>query len=228
MTRLEVLQKIIDTKKDCSYLEIGVYEGDTFLRIKAKKKVAVDPNFIIPRSFKLKWCFRNFSNFFAKYYETTSDSYFSRTEKDYFDVVFIDGLHTYDQSLRDVMNSLEKLRPNGVIVMHDCNPLHYAAAYPAKSLEHVVQLNLPGWNGAWQGDVWKTICFLRSNRNDLQIFVMDCDDGLGIITRGQPGSCLDLNNADLSKMTYEDLEKNREMFLNLQSVSFLSEFLKSI
>ena len=126
MTRLEVLQKIIDTKKDCSYLEIGVHEGNTFLRIKAKKKIAVDPNVIISRVFKLKWCFRNLHNFSAKYHQCTSDSYFSRTEfMDCFDVVFIDGLHTYEQSLRDVLNSLEHLNENGVIVMQDkCLLLH--------------------------------------------------------------------------------------------------------
>jgi len=226
MTRLEVIQRIIDRKKGYSYLEIGIHDGKNFFRIKAKKKTAVDPKFIFSNAIKLKWCFKNFHNFFAKYYEITSDSYFSKADvKDAFDVVFVDGLHTYDQSKRDVLNSLERLNENGVIVMHDCNPQHYAAAYPAKSLEQAINLNLPGWDGNWQGDVWKTICFLRSARKDLRVFVLDCDCGMGIITRGKSEGGLDLSEEDLTKMTFENFEENRKILLNLQDTSYLSQFL---
>jgi len=196
---------------------------------KVRNKIAVDPNFTFSRAVKFRWYRKNFYNFFAKYHESTSDNYFPRIDStDNFDVVFIDGFHTYEQSLRDVINSLGKLNENGVIVMHDCNPLHYAAAYPAKSFEHAMQLNLPGWNGAWQGDVWKTICFLRSIRNDLRIFVLDCDCGLGIITRGEPKNCLNLSKDDLFRMTYDDLKNDREKLLNLKDESYLSAFLESV
>jgi len=95
------------------------------------------------------------------------------------DVVLIDGLHTYSQSLRDFVHSLKWLKDGGVIMMHDCNPASEAAAYPANSLAHACSLNLPGWTNNWNGDVWKTIAHLRASRNDLHIFTLAGDFGLG-------------------------------------------------
>jgi hypothetical protein len=79
---------------------------------------------------------------------------------------------------------LEFLKPDGVIIMHDCNPLSEVAALPAASYEHAA--NIMGFSGEWNGDVWKTIVNLRSTRKDLDIFVLDCDQGLGIIASREP------------------------------------------
>ena len=49
----------------------------------------------------------------------TSDEYFSKF-KDKFDIIFIDGLHHYEQVKKDIFNSLEILNSNGIILMHDC------------------------------------------------------------------------------------------------------------
>jgi len=227
MTRTEVIQKIIDKKKAGNYLEIGTASGANFLPIVSRRKVAVDPCFSISPGRRALWTLRNFSNVFAKYYETTSDAYFSRSTVR-FDVVFIDGLHTYEQSLKDVLGSLAILNGNGVIVMHDCNPPNKAAAHPALSYEHAASLKLPGWNGEWCGDVWKTVCHLRSKRKDLRVFVLDCDFGLGIVTKGSPDSCLGLSEERLKALTYEDLESDRRNLLNLKDDSHLLEFLETI
>jgi hypothetical protein len=229
MNRKEVIQKILDKKKARTYLEIGVSSGDNFFPIKARQKIAVDPNFDFSKKDKIKWAFKNPYNIVAKYYELSSNSYFAKVKNSYqLDVVFIDGLHTYQQSLKDVNNSLSNLKKNGVIVMHDCNPPHEAAAYPANSHNHAASLNLPGWTEEWCGDVWKTICYLRSNRKDLRIFVLDCDYGLGIITRGEANNCLNLPEPDIDKMTYDEFSQNRHKLLNLKDEIFLFEFLKTI
>jgi len=77
---------------------------------------------------------KNLYNVCAKYHECTSDDYFARKKStDRLDVVFIDGLCAYGQSLKDVINSLDNLNESGVIVMHDCNPPHEAAALPLPS-----------------------------------------------------------------------------------------------
>jgi hypothetical protein len=41
--RIQIIQKIIDTHKFNSYLEIGCYNDDCFSKINASKKVGVDP-----------------------------------------------------------------------------------------------------------------------------------------------------------------------------------------
>lgn len=229
MNSVDVIQRIIDKKMSHTYLEIGVADGASFFPIKARQKIAVDPNFTFSKKIKIKWSLKNFHNIAARYYESTSDSFFANARLSYpLDVVFIDGLHTYRQSLKDVNNSLSNLNEDGVIVMHDCNPPHAAAAYPADSHHLPASLNLPGWTGEWCGDVWKTICHLRSQRRDLKIFVLDCDYGLGIITKGETDNCLNLTKDDLDKMTYDDLAADRTNLLNLKDRSFLIEFLKTI
>ena len=224
-----VIQQILDKKSSSTYLEIGVARGSNFFAIKADRKIAVDPYFTFSIRRKVKWIFKNFYNLKAKYYQLSSDSFFANAKFSYsWDFVFIDGIHTYQQSLKDVNNALINLSETGVIVLHDCNPLHEAAVHPANSLDHAVSLNLPGWTGEWCGDVWKTICYLRSTRKDLKIFMLDCDHGLGIITKGKSENHLELSEQDLAEMTYEDLSRNKKQLLNLKDAAYIFEFLETI
>jgi hypothetical protein len=226
MNRIDVIQKIIRKTGAKYYLEIGVSRGDCFLSIKARRKVAVDPKFNLPQERKLKIRWRNRR---SQYHELTSDDFFSKVRFPHsFDVIFIDGLHTYGQSLKDVENALGILGQNGVIIMHDCNPLDPATAYPAQSYAHAASLGLPGWNGGWMGDVWKTICHLRSQRTDLKVFVLDCDFGLGIITRGAADDVLGLAAGELQKMDYHSLADNRRKLLNLKGEDYFPEFLRTL
>jgi len=229
LKRNEVIQKIVDRKKARTYLEIGVGSGNNFFKIKVKEKIAVDPAFKFSTIRRLRWMIKNPYNLFAKYYPTTSDHFFEKAENlSPPDVVFIDGLHEYRQALKDVENTLKHLKKNGVIVMHDCSPPSAAAATTSKSYEHVASLHLPGWEGTWCGDVWKAICHLRSERRDLRIFVLDCDYGLGVITRGNPENILDLIESDINEMTYEEFSQQRKELLNLKEENYLAEFLETI
>lgn len=232
MTRLDVIQKIVDYQNARTYLEIGVKKGKVFLNIKARKKIAVDPHFKINKKRKIKSYFNNLSNIFNEYYEMTSDVFFEKysnifTRLNGFDVAFIDGLHTYKQSLRDVQNCLNFLNRNGVIIMHDCNPLSEVEAYPAGSQEDSANLNLPEGTSSWSGDVWKTIVHLRSTRTDLHIFVLNCDHGIGIITRGAPEDMLQYSEKSIDNLSYEDLERDRARILNLKRADYLSKFLEN-
>lgn len=48
----------------------------------------------------------------------SSDKFF-KINKIFFDVVFIDGLHKYEQCQRDCMNSMKFLNQGGIIIFHD-------------------------------------------------------------------------------------------------------------
>ena len=52
----------------------------------------------------------------------TSDNYFFNNKNNLFDLIFLDGLHTYEQTIKDIFNSLKTLKKNGVIIVHDCLP----------------------------------------------------------------------------------------------------------
>jgi len=128
-----------------------------------------------------------------------------------------------EQSLKDVDNCLKRMNKDGVIIIHDCNPISASAAYPANSWEHAESLKLDGWTGEWSGDVWKTIADLRSMHNNLHVFVLDCDYGLGIITKGIPDNMLTFSKQEIANLSYKDLEKSRSRTLNLKNTDYLKQ-----
>ena len=238
MNKISVIQGLIDAKKARLYLEIGVASGDCFLKIKALNKIAVDPAFTIPFKRKLKRRVQRLKSVLKKdlrtneyFYKMPSDEFFesqsSELLKNGVDVAFVDGLHTYEQSLRDVENCLKFLRDDGVIVVHDCNPVSSAAAYPALSYEEAREANPEGWTGEWSGNVWKTIPHLRATREDLSIFVLDCDCGLGIIRKKRAPLKLDYDTKKIQEMHYGELAEKREHLLNLKPPSYFSSFIKA-
>lgn len=234
MNRISVINEILKRKGGASvYVEIGVRNGKCFFNIQAKHRMAVDPEFRIAKRTYLKAYSRNPVQWFR-------DSFFSLTSDDFFnsqrerlrrlkpDVIFIDGLHTYEQSYRDVINSLEVIDTEAVIIMHDCNPTNEVAALPALSPAEVAERNLPGWKGVWCGDVWKAIVHLRS-RPDLEVFVLDTDFGLGIVKKNKgKGSELSLSSFNIGDLSYSDLNANRRELLGLKSVRYFSEFLSTV
>jgi len=232
MDRINVLQRVIAHRSARTYLEIGVSAGNTFLRLEARKKIAVDPKIKIRRTKRLLFTLINPCNRFNEYCEMTSDRFFETKShllaERGLDVAFVDGLHTYEQALRDVEKSLGHLNPGGVIVMHDCNPPHEAAAHPARSLEHAQSLNLPGWTNEWCGDTFKALVHLRSTRDDLNVFTFDCDYGLGVVMKGSPETTLDYTPAQIENMRYAELAADRERILNLKTTERFDEWLQSI
>lgn len=232
MDRVEIIRTIASFKKAKTYLEIGVNDGFTFLKIPVWKKIGVDPSFRLRKRTILKNLVKNPSNLTNHYYKLTSDDFFcskaDRLFKIKIDVAFIDGLHTFEQSLKDAENTLAYLDEKGVIIMHDCCPPNEASAYPAQSLDQVKNAKPKGWTGDWCGDVWKTIPYLRALHKDLNIFVLNCDYGVGIITKGLPEKKLEISRQQVMNMSYSDLENNKELLLNLKEPDYLFDFLKSL
>ncbi len=152
------------------------------------------------------------------YFQMTSDEFFRSPPSEIgsgIDVAFVDGAHTCGQALRDLENCLAYLNPEGVILLHDCNPPSEAIATPSSSVEDIPSCDGLGWNGLWTGDVWKAIVHLRSCRSDLRVAVADCDFGVGVVVRGKAETTLPYVPEDIEQMTYCDLEKHRSQFLDL-------------
>ena len=70
--------------------------------------------------------------------------------QDKFDLIFIDGLHTYNQVLKDIKNSLVALNNKGFVLLHDCFPMSY------------YDQAVPRAQRKWNGDVWKAITEIRT------------------------------------------------------------------
>lgn len=231
MHRSQVLQALLDRKPNPTYLEIGVERGKLLLPLKAGRKIAVDPKFDISWRKKLKAYLRHKSNRSIEYYEVPSDEFFAKhsaTISDGIDVAFVDGLHTHEQAYVDVQNCLKYLKPDGVIVMHDCIPPNAAAAEYAMSPEEVAVRNLPDWSGEWTGDVYKAVIQLRAENSNLNVFTLDCDYGLAVVHRGPQDSPLQADVPELSLLKYQDFLARKSELLNVKQPQFFHEWLSRV
>ncbi len=158
LSRADVVNRILTLFEEPKYLEIGVSTGDTFLAVKAHRKVAVDPVF----GFDVAAAARNDSN--ARFHAMESDNYFGDivADSERFDVIFLDGLHTVEQTLRDFCNAIEFLEKDGVIVVDDVAPDSYAASLPdlMETVNLRAALGISDLN--WMGDVYRLVFFISA------------------------------------------------------------------
>ena len=230
MNRFTLLQELIEKHGYQNFLEIGTHKGKTFLPLECKRKTAVDPNFKISIPFFIEWLYKKPSNFKNRYFSMTSDAFFKK-KSSYLkknggpDLVFIDGLHTFEASLKDVFNTLKYLDPKGTIVLHDCYPPTKASATPAVSLKEAAKMNIPDWEGSWCGDVWKTIFYLRKHYMDLlNVQVLNTDLGLGLISpRGFNNLDIDIKTDWFNKvdsLTYDELCSDPKNLIGLVDIDY--------
>lgn len=202
MNRTQIIQLLIDKLKAKNYLEIGMGPGVNFSNIRCENKISVDPTPTVPVTFTL-----------------TSDDFFKQNNKK-FDVIFIDGLHWCGQVYKDIINSLSVLNEHGFIICHDMNPhTELMQRYPIPD-------GVPGFTGEWTGDCWKAWIKLKTERNDLNMRVVDTDYGCGIISRGSQEILETLPiQTDPYNLTYDIFHLNKKKLLNLITVE---EFVNSI
>jgi hypothetical protein len=135
-----------------------VSRGVTFHAVNASEKVAVDPQF----DFDVAQARLNHPE--ATYHEITSDDYFGRTASpsDRFEVIFLDGLHTLDQTLRDFANAIRFLSEDGVIVIDDVVPeSHFAAIKDVREFRALRKRGIVP-SASWMGDVYRMIWFIET------------------------------------------------------------------
>jgi len=184
-SRVTVVNYLIKKNNFRSYLEIGCDKDYLFSKIIIKQKVGVDP--------------KNGGTV-----RMTSDAFFLRNKKT-FDIIFIDGLHVYDQVKRDVLNSIKVLNKNGFILLHDCLP------------RKISEQRVPRIRNLWTGDVWKVIVDLRTYEN-LDTYTLIADMGIGIVLKRKNRNLLKLG-IDFKKLSFKEYYHNHKKFMNLISYS---------
>jgi hypothetical protein len=194
MTRTELINGLIEKYNFKTYLEIGVntpaQPGYNWVGVKIPVKHGVDPN--VETTYKM-----------------TSDEFFENYVTQKYDIIFIDGLHLFEQVYRDIINSLEHLEDNGIIVVHDCNPVTEITQRRDRASD------------SWHGDVWKSIVKLRIENPDIDVCTVNTDEGCGIIKKGSQKLLVVDENTNIEE--YSFLENNRKEALNLISVDEFKE-----
>ena len=157
--RLNKIAEILDSK---SYLEIGVQKGLTFNNVNILRKDAVDPKFLFE--------YKDIESDLIKFHEIESDLYFERLSRSgphvdttEFDLFFIDGLHTYDQTYRDFCNCLSLSSSKAFFVIDDTVP---ADLYSSLRRQSTCKLrrSREAPNSTiqeWKGDTYKVILYIK-------------------------------------------------------------------
>jgi len=192
-TRTDLLEFIISEKKPKKYLEIGIQQGFNFDTIKVPYKVGVEP---FPRRVQ------------DNVLTLKSDDFFKSDNPEYkgFDLIFIDGLHTEDQTWRDLLNSLDRLNHGGIIVMHDALP-------------H----NLKYTTMSWCGTSYKAI-MKAAQTPGLIVKTWEQDHGCAVIVKESK------NDLYVSTITtdFEDLWKDNAAIVGKSNTEEIINFIKSL
>lgn len=146
--RAGIINKLIEFHGYKNYLEIGCFDNINFNQISALHKVGVDP-------------------VSGGTHRMTSDEFF-KDNKEKFDIVFIDGLHTYEQVRKDFYNSLRFLAKGGTIVFHDMLPASWW------------QERVPRLSRLWNGTVWKIAYEAKQLFGD-KFGIISVDQGVGVV-----------------------------------------------
>ena len=186
------MQNIKNKKKYKKYLEIGCERDELFNHIDCEKKVGVDP-------------------VSGGTIRKTSDQFFSNNN-DFFDCIFIDGLHEYKQVRKDILNSLKFLNKGGIILVHDCLPNNY--------FEQAV----PRCQWTWNGDVWKAIVDSRRSK-DIDVYTCYADHGIGVIIKRPNRNLLKIPNKDSESLKFEDYFHNHKNLMNIIEYDKLIELI---
>jgi methyltransferase family protein len=210
ISRVAVLQGLLSLFEDPHYLEVGVSSGATFWKVEARRKVAVDPAF----KFDLRDARAALPN--ANFHPVTSDVFFGEiaSRDDPYDVIFLDGLHTAEQTLRDLLNAIQFLKPSGVIVVDDVVPNSYAASLSDKLKAQRLRRALKVEDGAWMGDVYRVVFFVAAFLQQFQFRTVSDTRGQLVLWRGRrPASDLAPRTIEaVGRVAYEQIVFEREVF----------------
>lgn len=191
--RTDLIQAVIKAYPPKAYLEIGCQADKNFKDVQAPLKVGVDPAA-------------------GGTHRMTSDVFFAQN-KDGFDVIFIDGLHTYEQARRDVINSLKCLNPGGIILIHDILPASWERE------------RVPRAYPIWNGTVWKVAYELLERFGD-RFAVVKANHGVGVIFLDEKSSkpFIDKDFLENDRKKFDDFARDNKRF-HLVSVGHIGEFL---
>lgn len=178
----DVLRRIQAELKPRTYLEIGVFKGESLSFAKPPtQSIGIDPEpqLAVPLA-------KN-----QRVFAETSDVFFTCRDLDVefgglpVDLAFIDGMHLFEFALRDFANIERYCTHESTILIHDCYPLDRETA------------RRDGSPPFWSGDIWRLIVLLRRYRPDLAIHTIGTPPtGLAVVRNLDPDSRFLTENHD--------------------------------
>jgi hypothetical protein len=144
--RINAFAERLDLKR---YLEIGVSQGRTFLNVNIPERDGVDPKFLFD--------YTDLQTPDVRFQEMTSDQFFTEQAHGTYDLIFIDGLHTFQQTFRDFCASLSFAHPKTLWIIDDTMPTDIFSAHPDVNTA-IGTRRLHGKDTHdWHGDVYRIV-----------------------------------------------------------------------
>lgn len=178
----QVLARILERVKPRTYVEIGVFRGDSLRLAKPPTRaIGIDPapQLAAPLAGN------------QKIFVETSDAFFAGHDLCAelgglpVDLAFIDGMHHFEFALRDFANLERNCSRDSIILIHDCYPLDQESAGRAPRAVN------------WSGDIWRLIVLLKRYRPDLSVNTIGTPPtGLGLVRNLDPDSRFLLDHHD--------------------------------
>ncbi len=160
MHHSDFITLIASIYKPSIYIELGLYEGETFSKVIPYVKEAHGIDMVKKPSLDLLSTKNN-----VKIHYMTTDVFFESNNMN-IDMAFIDADHSSISALKDFENCLSRLNPGGVIFMHDTDPCEDRLIHPG-----------------YCGDSFKIVPILEK-RNDINIITFPITEaGLSMITK---------------------------------------------
>jgi len=217
---LDYLMHIHNVIKPKTYLEIGVDNGRSFLLSSPESYcVGVDPAPKLTEAISdtQKIVSKTSDDFFKKSSQTIKDEFFSGNCVEF---AFLDGMHQFEFTLRDFLNTEKICCSDSTIVLHDCYPLNELTAKRDRETSF------------WSGDVWKVVPALKKYRPDLDIKTLPLrPTGLCVIENLNPNFTMSQSiNSIIDEFTpfsYQMLQDNKDEILNFHSNAELNYLAKT-
>lgn len=196
--RSEVVQTFLNHFDAPRYLEVGVAQGKTFFNVSAARKVAVDPVFKFDPAAQ--------DDPTAEFCQIPSDDWFhTQAVRPIFDVIYLDGLHTAEQTLRDLMNAVDRLEPNGVIIIDDVIPCDAAAALPDQDACYEIRDKQGNPSKAWMGDVFRLLYFIETFMPAWTVKVVEENHGQAVMWREPRATVMERSLVETAAKGFDDL-----------------------
>jgi len=151
LKRDEVINYLLDEKfqKNGKYLEIGCDLNQTFSKIVNNNKIGIDP----VRGGNLK---------------LSSKEFFENYNKEFFDVVFIDGSHLIEDVYYDTVQAIKNLNLGGYVLLDDVLPNNNLNTFRKRLTLHSFQ------------DAYKILFFITS-LSFVDLYLLPCDHGMALV-----------------------------------------------
>jgi hypothetical protein len=129
-------------------------------------------------------------------------------------------MHTSEQTIRDLINAVFFLAPQGVVVIDDVFPSSYLASLP--DVDEFLKMHKASGekSGAWMGDVFKLVFFIETFCQQFSFGTINNNHGQLVVWRKPRERVPERTLSKVAQKTYKDvyLEKKSFRFAPLDQI----------